>query len=69
MHQNFIFDATAGIRCQFDIFVRLKGIDCFDQSDRTDRDQILHADTRVIKFLCNVNDQTQIMLDQRLSCL
>ena len=52
-----------------DIFVRLKGINCFDQSNRTDRDQILHADTRVIKFLCNVNDQTQIMLDQRLSCL
>ena len=47
----------AGIGRQLDIFSRIISIDRFDETDRSDGDQILHTDARIIKFLCNVYDQ------------
>ena len=66
--QNFIFNASRSVGRKFDIFPGIKCVDCFDQTDRTNRNQIFHTDSRVVKFLCYVHDQTQVMFDQTASC-
>ena len=67
--EDSILNASAGIGRQLDIFFRIISIDRFDETDRSDGDQILNTDSRIIKFLCNVYDQSEIMLDQYLFCI
>ena len=57
-HQNFIFDTSGCISRKFDLLCWVKCIDCFDQTDRTNRNQIFHTDSRVVKFLCYVYNQS-----------
>ena len=64
IHQNFIFNTSGCIRSQLNIFYRVKGIDCLDQPDSTNGDQILHPYTGVIEFFGYVDHQTQVMFDQ-----
>ena len=41
VHQDLIFDTTAGVCGQPDVFVRLEGGNSFDQTDGADGDQIV----------------------------
>ena len=47
-----------------DILRRIERIDRLDETDRPDSDQVFDPDARVVKFLCYVNDQTEIVFDQ-----
>ena len=67
VHQNFIFNAPGSIGGKFDLLLRIKGIDRLDQSDSSDGDQILHTNARIVKFLGNIDNETQIMFDQSAS--
>ena len=64
IHQNFVFDTAGCIRRKFNLLFRIEGIDCLDQSDGSDRDQIFHSHTGVIKLLCDIDDKAQIVFNQ-----
>ena len=66
--QNFIFNASRSVGRKFDIFPGIKCVDCFDQTNRTDRNQILHPDAGIIKFFCNIHHKPQVMFNQLFSC-
>ncbi|MMZ63971.1 hypothetical protein D1872_262630 [compost metagenome] len=64
IHQNFIFDTAGGIRRQFDFLLGIKRVDRLDQSDRTDGNQILDIDARILELSGDINDQSEIPFDQ-----
>ena len=41
--------------------------DRLDQADRPDGNKILHADSRIVKFLGDIDNEAQIMFDQHTS--
>ena len=64
VHQDLIFNASAGIGCQPDFFIGLERRDAFDESDGANGDQIvLVAGLNVVLFQ-NVGHQAEIMLHQ-----
>ena len=68
IHQNLVLDAPGRVRGELDLFLRIECVDRLDEADRPNRDQILHTDSRVVKFLCNVDDKAQIVFDQLAPC-
>ena len=68
IHQNLVLDAPGRVRGELDLFLRIERVDRLDEADRPNRDQILHTDSRVVKFLCNVDDKAQIVFDQLAPC-
>ena len=69
MHQDLVFDAAGGVGRKLDLLVRVEGADGLDQTDRSDRNEILHSDARTLKALCQKDDKPQIVLDQKLPCI
>ena len=64
IHQDFILDAARGIRRELDVLVRTEGVDRLDEPDGADGDEIVLVDARVLKFLRNIDDEPQIVLDE-----
>ena len=64
IHQDLVLDAARGIRRELDVLVRAKGIDCLDEPDGADGDQIVLIDARILKFVRYVDDEPQIVLDE-----
>ena len=66
IHEDLIFNTTGGIGGKFDIFLWIEGIDCFDQSNRADGDQVFYAHTGIVKFFRYIYNQTQVMFNKKL---
>ena len=68
-HQKLVFD-TAGSICDQPVsFFDIIGIDRFDQADGADGDQIVGVPFKIIIFFYNMGNQSQIILNQYISCL
>ena len=68
IHQNLVLDAPGRVRGELDLFLRIERVDRLDEADRPNRDQILHTDSCIVKFLCNIHDKAQIVFDQLAPC-
>ena len=64
IHQYLILDTTRCIRCQLYFFEWIERIDRLDKPDRSDAHQVFDADTRVLEFARNIDDEPQIALDE-----
>lgn len=64
IHQDFIFDASAGIRGQADPPLRLICGNPFDQPNGADGDEIVLFTYQRVIFLDDMRDQPQIAFDQ-----
>ena len=68
IHKDLIFNTARRIGRQFDAVGGVKGIDCLHQTDRADGDQVFGSHLGIIKFLGDIDDQTQVMGDQGWLC-
>ena len=68
IHQNLVLDAPGRVRGKLDLFFRIERVNCLDEADGSNRNQILHTNSCIIKFLCNVDDETQVVFDQLAPC-
>ena len=66
IHEDLVFNTTGGIGGKFDIFLWIEGIDCFDQSNCADGDQVFYAYTGIVKFFRYIYNQTQVMFNKKL---
>jgi len=55
MHQDFIFDTAGGISSQLGAFFMVVGVDCLDQADGPDGDQIIVVLSGTVKLFGVVN--------------
>ena len=65
VHQDLVLNAPGRVRGKLDLFFRIERVNCLDEADGSNRNQILHTNSCIIKFLCNVDDETQVVFDQR----
>ncbi|MNN75570.1 hypothetical protein D3C81_1918860 [compost metagenome] len=63
VHQYLILNTSCRKSSQLCPFTLTKALDCLDQSNRADGDEILKVLACVIEFLDNMRHQTQVMLD------
>ena len=68
IHQNLVLNAPGRVRGKLDLFFRIERVDCLDEADGSNRNQILHTNSCIIKFLCDVDDETQVVFDQLAPC-
>src|SRR5690606_14021762 len=64
VHQDLVFDTPRGVRCQFDLFRRVERVDCLDETDGPDGDQVFNRHARIFKLARDINDEPQIPFDQ-----
>ena len=66
MHQNLVFNASAGVGGQLDALGGLIGPHRLDEADGADGDEVLDVDARVLKPPGDVGHQAQIVLDEQI---
>ena len=64
IHQDLVFDTARGITGKLDVFIRIKGVDRFDQPDSADRDQIVLIGACLIILFDDMRNQTQIVFNK-----
>ena len=69
VHQDLVLDAARGIGRELDVPVGAERADGLDQANRADGDEVLDVDAGVFKAPRDVDHETQIALDERLTRL
>ena len=68
-HQDFIFNAAGSISGKPGTFFTGICIDCLNQADGTDGNQIILAEGGSGVFFCNMCNKAQVVFNQNISCL
>lgn len=69
MHEDLIFDASAGIGSQPDILIRFKSCYPFDETDGSDGNKIILVSGLGIVFFDNMRHQAQVVFNELVSGL
>ena len=64
VHEDLIFNASAGIGGQAHVFVRLEGGHPLDEADGTDGEQVVLISALGVVFFDDVRHQAQVMLNE-----